>query len=886
MAQKLMTLSSESRLGGIPFSFFLYISAFLVFYFSLPFSAHSQPYNTWQQLDPNAGVPFLRNQFDMISAPGNEDSIFMFFGFDEFDNSIYNETWIYNRNENWWSQMQLDCTTSFSCPSPRIGYSLMSFGGGEDFFDAKHRRSPSSSSRHSIRIDSPSPPSQGSILMFGGQRVVGSYPGDFLWSFDIQTSNWSLLSTGIKNNASLPSVRAFQSGIPFDNRFVIFGGEWAGSENLNDLWSFDPTTLRWSPLGNQDSTWPPPTSRHSAVVWEDSMFVFGGCVAPADDGCGVNNNLWIFNFTSSEWNRLVSNGTNDPNWPAGRQSHVGVLAGEKMVVYGGLDEYGNVLSDGWEYDFSNMTWKVVPPQSIPAEGRYAQASVVVGGDSILLFGGSGTCDKTPIMSVFYGWNVTTDAFYPILSPMLQQPQEPYVTTSTDGAALYFTTVYAGFARYFVAPEQAYWQALSPVPVVQREPICGLVTLNASTLALFQLNPAQLNIYYYDTTTDVWTTETVKDVTDCRSAIRVQDNTIYVLQSTALLSLQTDTTPPVVTTLAAPPVSLSNGDAAVVVSDGVYVFGVSPTSYLLYNITQNNWTQPSLLSTSAGAPIDRNHPSVVSIGMKILVFGGEVGGSELFGDLWEFDTVVGNWSQMITGGVGNFTPTARYWSAGAAVGTTMYLFGGFNGYVYLTDFWAIALACNAGTSCSQNFYEGSSCLPCAYGNYSMNAGSSECTSCPFGLTTLETGATSNSQCTNCTKNYCHRGSCTPIPAVGVKCQCDFGFLPFDRCFFPWLWMFGVVAASLVVWGIVRFRTRLAVQKGTIRQQEEELAQLYDVWKIDPTELTWVSRLSSGGFGDVWRCEWRENVVAVKKLLQHWVRVLSFLLLLRFVSSFIF
>jgi len=26
---------------------------------------------------------------------------------------------------------------------------------------------------------------------------------------------------------------------------------------------------------------------------------------------------------------------------------------------------------------------------------------------------------------------------------------------------------------------------------------------------------------------------------------------------------------------------------------------------------------------------------------------------------------------------------------------------------------------------------------------------------------------------------------------------------------------------------------------------------------------------GGYGEVWKCEWREHTVAVKKLLNHWI-----------------
>lgn len=62
----------------------------------------------------------------------------------------------------------------------------------------------------------------------------------------------------------------------------------------------------------------------------------------------------------------------------------------------------------------------------------------------------------------------------------------------------------------------------------------------------------------------------------------------------------------------------------------------------------------------------------------------------------------------------------------------------------------------------------------------------------------------------------------------------------------------------------------------------------IWQINPDEIKWEEFLNQGnereikeekkiayniikkgGFGEVWKCQWHDTPVAVKKLLLHWV-----------------
>ena len=53
-----------------------------------------------------------------------------------------------------------------------------------------------------------------------------------------------------------------------------FGG-WGGQDSLNDTWSFDTSTRKWTELQCTGSI-PSPRYGHAAILIDDVMYVFGG----------------------------------------------------------------------------------------------------------------------------------------------------------------------------------------------------------------------------------------------------------------------------------------------------------------------------------------------------------------------------------------------------------------------------------------------------------------------------------------------------------------------------------------------------------------------------------------------------------------------------------
>jgi len=110
---------------------------------------------------------------------------------------------------------------------------------------------------------------------------------------------------------------------------------------------------------------------------------------------------------------------------------------------------------------------------------------------------------------------------------------------------------------------------------------------------------------------------------------------------------------------------------------------------------------------------------------------------------------------------------------------------------------------------------------------------------------------------------------------------------------WVFAFIAVLFALVL-GYLLFKTTTFVymkyqsMRELVKKKEKEIELLTDLWKIDEAEIEWIEPVSRGkidrffdflmfhsksillgGFGEVWKCEWREHVVAVKKLMKHWM-----------------
>jgi N-acetylneuraminic acid mutarotase len=80
------------------------------------------------------------------------------------------------------------------------------------------------------------------------------------------------------------------------NRSIYIFGGYDGFNRVNDFYEYNVDYNTWSEvLYTGSGTMPTPRHSHSAVIYEESMFVFGGY-----DG-HYRNDFYRFNFVTNTW---------------------------------------------------------------------------------------------------------------------------------------------------------------------------------------------------------------------------------------------------------------------------------------------------------------------------------------------------------------------------------------------------------------------------------------------------------------------------------------------------------------------------------------------------------------------------------------------------------
>lgn len=121
----------------------------------------------------------------------------------------------------------------------------------------------------------------------------------------------------------------------------MFGGH-DGTRQLNDFYSFDPKFESWSQITITGFV-PSPRDSHVGVVYGDSMFIFGGSTGATVSS--TKNDFYEFDFEEKKWFQIQC-----PNIPPSRFCHIGIQHGKKFYIFGGYDGETR-LNDFYEYPF-------------------------------------------------------------------------------------------------------------------------------------------------------------------------------------------------------------------------------------------------------------------------------------------------------------------------------------------------------------------------------------------------------------------------------------------------------------------------------------------------------------------------------------------------------
>ncbi len=198
------------------------------------------------------------------------------------------------------------------------------------------------------------PTSNREIIFGGGTGFPGPCINDLWVVTSLNSKGGSPTWKQFSANGTLPPIREGHTAVydPNTNKMIVFGGTDCKGNYYNDLWILNnadgsTATPSWSqvtPLGTG------PSARSQATAIYDSvnnvMIVFGG----ANSSTSVYNDVWSLSNANGvtgtpTWTQLSIQGTA----PAPRMGQTAIYdsANNRMTIYGGSNNRGKVMNDGW-----------------------------------------------------------------------------------------------------------------------------------------------------------------------------------------------------------------------------------------------------------------------------------------------------------------------------------------------------------------------------------------------------------------------------------------------------------------------------------------------------------------------------------------------------------
>ncbi|MFW9796322.1 MAG: kelch repeat-containing protein [Candidatus Thorarchaeota archaeon] len=346
----------------------------------------------WQEMTPALSPE--ANAWPAMTYDSESDLTVLFGGHSEEEylaTGVWgdNETWVYDFNTNTWTNMSPSTGPSKRC--------LMNMVYDEE---------------------------SDIIILFGGVARSDSGPvkifGD-TWTYDVNTNVWTNVTP-----ATSPSKRLVY-GMTYDSNsdlVILFGG-YDGTDNLNDLWTFDYNSNTWTEMS-------PPTSpepRNAAAITYDEesdlCVLFGGYTFTYPYELA---DTWVYNVSADTWTEM------SPSSHPSKRSEMQAVYNpyvDRVIMFGGW-AYDIVYDETWSYDYNNNTWvETNTPHAPSARYWYGLAFDSESNRTILFSGNDGLAGAMHIVEAdtwAYRYQV-----HPLIIP--NPPENLVATNSEDGPVL-------------------------------------------------------------------------------------------------------------------------------------------------------------------------------------------------------------------------------------------------------------------------------------------------------------------------------------------------------------------------------------------------------------------------------------------------------------------
>lgn len=214
----------------------------------------------------------------------------------------------------------------------------------------------------------------GAFYLFGG--TDGAARQSDVHAYNVESNLWQ----EIRASGRAPPARSGAQAVVWNGSVWFFGGYTKkDGDYFNDVYKYDISTSQWGTVQTLGES-PQKRTDHSVCLFRDSMIVFGGF-----DGQNRFNDLRELHLHEKRWTMI----TVRSSVPRSRFGHTSAMYGHSMFVFGGWDGH-DTLHELFEYNVSSNMWIQLPLRGTPPRARYRHTAAVCG-DAMFTFGG---VDKT------------------------------------------------------------------------------------------------------------------------------------------------------------------------------------------------------------------------------------------------------------------------------------------------------------------------------------------------------------------------------------------------------------------------------------------------------------------------------------------------------------
>uniref|UniRef100_A0A7E4VZJ0 Kelch domain-containing protein n=1 Tax=Panagrellus redivivus TaxID=6233 RepID=A0A7E4VZJ0_PANRE len=204
---------------------------------------------------------------------------------------------------------------------------------------------------------------------------------------------------------SVPYQRYGHTVVAYDGKAYLWGGRNDQYGSSSDLHEYNPETRKWTSIPVK-GTIPPARDGHTAVTFNDKMYIFGGF---ENSHRLYSNSVYAYSFATKTWEHLTPSGPA----PSHRDFHASCILGNKMYIFGGrgdeqltyqemLDTYCDKL---YALDLVNNEWEEVKAEGDRPSGRRSHSMWTYNGQLYLFGGYTSTNEKH--FNDFYVFNPET-----------------------------------------------------------------------------------------------------------------------------------------------------------------------------------------------------------------------------------------------------------------------------------------------------------------------------------------------------------------------------------------------------------------------------------------------------------------------------------------------